>query len=131
MAITLTYAGSTLNLHPDLLWADEFAWSPVSQSAERSVTGALLLQYGTKLSGRPITLQPETPDSAWTSRETLNTLNSWASVAGREMTLSIYGTDFQVVFRHLDSAIDASPVVHYGDIQSADWYSTTLRFMEI
>lgn len=131
MAITLTYNGVTLPLNDDLFWADEFNWSKVSQSKEHSVTGALLLDYGTYLAGRPITLQPETPDSAWISKQTLDALVSWASVAAREFTLSIKGVDYHVVFRQMDGAIDASPVIHYSDSQATDWYSATLRFMEI
>ncbi|WP_240441918.1 hypothetical protein, partial [Pseudomonas aeruginosa] len=38
-------------------WVDEFTWDAVAQEQERSLTGALLVQEGTKLYGRPITLR--------------------------------------------------------------------------
>lgn len=38
-------------------WVDEFTWDAVTQEQERSLTGALLVQEGTKLHGRPITLR--------------------------------------------------------------------------
>ncbi len=38
-------------------WVDEFTWDAVAQEQERSLTGALLVQEGTKLHGRPITLR--------------------------------------------------------------------------
>ena len=39
MSITLTRGSTTLELPPDLLWVNEFRWSEVSQSTERSVPG--------------------------------------------------------------------------------------------
>jgi hypothetical protein len=37
-----------------------------------------------------------------------------------------------VMFRHQDGeAVNASPVVHYSDVVSGDYYRATLRFMEV
>ena len=36
-----------------------------------------------------------------------------------------------VIWRHQDGAIDARPIVDFADVQSTDYYSATLRFMEI
>jgi hypothetical protein len=59
-------------------------------------------------------------------------LRSWAAVAGREMTLTLRGASYQVIFRHQDgAAIEAEPIVHYSDVDGADSYKITLRFMEI
>lgn len=131
MAITLSYGSTTITLHPDLLWEDEHTWTPVQQAAERSITGAMLIEYGVKVAGRNITLQPEDESSAWLSRTTLEALKIAASVPGREMTLSINGTDYSVVFRHLDGPLEARPVVHYNDANPNDWFTVTLRFLEI
>jgi hypothetical protein len=61
----------------------------------------------------------------------LSTLRSWAAVAGRVMNLTIRGVSRSVVFRHHDgSAIEATPIVHYSDVQSADFYLVTLKFQE-
>lgn len=54
MAITL----GALVLPPSLVWADEYAWSPIAQSAtEYTLTGALVLEEAIKRAGRPITLK--------------------------------------------------------------------------
>lgn len=131
MSITLTYLTTTLELHPDLYWADENEWQPVEQEVERTITGALIVSTAQRVGGRPITLRPIDEGSAWMSRQTVETLRSWAAVAGRQMTLTLRGTSFDVIFRHQDGAIEANPIVHYNDVLSTDFYSATLRFMEI
>lgn len=131
MSITLSYNGTTLELNSDMRWPDELSWSPVVQSVERSITGAMLIDYGTRIGGRNITLEPDGDDSGWLPRLTVETLQAWASVAGREMTLGMNGTTYQVIFRQLDGAIEAAPVVFYSDVATTDWYRATLRFLEI
>lgn len=131
MAITLTYDTTTIELDPDLFWTDELQWQPVEQTAQRTVTGALIVSTASRVAGRPITLQPDDESSAWMSRATLDTLQAWASVPGREFLLDIRGTQYDVIFRHQDGpGVEARPVVHFSDVQSGDWYRVTLRFME-
>ena len=67
MAITLQNAGTTLALPPDLIWTDELLWSPVRQSTERSITGALIVDRAVRVGGRAITLQGDgtAPGSTW------------------------------------------------------------------
>ena len=131
MPINLTFGTSVINLSSDLYWSDEHSWTPVVQAAERSITGAMIIDYGTRIGGRNITLQPIDSDSAWIAKSDLETLKAWASVAGREMTLGIHGSNYQVIFRQLDGAIEATPVVFFSDESAGDWYSVTLRFLEI
>lgn len=131
MSITLAYQATTLVLDPDLYWNDEHNWSPVEQSLQRTVTGALIVSNSARVGGRPITLQPIDDSSAWMYRSTLDTLRSWAAVAGREMTLTLRGQSRTVVFRHSETAIEAEPVFHFSDTDANDWYRVTLRFLEI
>lgn len=56
-----TLDGIDLAADPDLAgeqieWIDEWEWDAVAQEQERSLTGALIVQEGVKLYGRPITL---------------------------------------------------------------------------
>lgn len=132
MSITLSDNTTSISLHPDLFWNDENNWNPVEQSVERSITGALIVQTAQRVAGRPITLQPEDNSSAWMTRETLDALRNWAAVPGKQMTLTLRGTDRTVMFRHHDGeAIVATPVVHYSDVVSTDWYRVTIRLMEL
>ena len=134
MSITLQYLAETLPLDPDLFWADENQYSPVEQSVDVGLTGALIIQVDgdTERPGRPITLQPEDERSAWMIRADLDTLNAWGAIAGAVFTLTLRGVGHQVVFRHQDKpAIDAKPVVHYSDVQPEDYYLVTLKFMTV
>lgn len=132
MSIELTYSTTTITLDPDLFWTDEYAWSPVEQTTQRTVSGALIVSVAARAAGRPITLQPEDDSSAWITRDTLETLRSWAAVAGRQMTLTLRGTPYTVIFRHHDgSAVDAVPIQHFSDTDGDDYYRVTLRFMEV
>lgn len=132
MPTTLTYQSTTVTLPDDLYWADEFAWQPVQQTAERTITGALVIQQATRIAGRSITLRPDSEGAAWVSRGVLEELLGWATIPQCEMTLSYRGISTQVIWRHHDGeVIEASPVIHYADALSADWYTATLKFMEI
>lgn len=132
MSITLSAGVTTLTLDPDLLWADEFEWAATEQSVERSVTGALIIQAGTRLAGRPITLQPEDDAAAWMTRADMTQLQAWADAAGQVMTLTLRGVAHHVMFRHHDGgAFSASPVVHFADPDNADWLLVTLRFITV
>lgn len=135
MSITLTFGATALPLSEDFYWSDENAWVPVEQTAQRTVTGALIVSVATRIGGRPVTLVPDDGGgllSGYTKRATLDTLRAWASVPGREMVLNLRGVNMAVIFRHQDgNAIDATPLVHYSDVDAADNYSATLRFMEL
>jgi hypothetical protein len=134
MSISLKYGDDTLPLDPDLYWADENQYSPVQQSVDEGLTGALIIQVDGDADrpGRPITLQPEGDDSAWMIRADLDQLNAWGAIAGAVMTLNLRGVDRSVMFRHQDKpAIDAKPVVHYSDVLDSDYYLVTLKFMTV
>lgn len=130
MSITLSVGAISVALDADLLWADENTWHPVEQSIERSVTGAQIISIGTRIGGRPVTLQPEDDGSAWMTLTQVNQLKTWAGIAGQQMQLTLRGTTRTVIFRHPEP-MEAVPVVHYRDVQDVDWYRLNLRFLEI
>lgn len=135
MSISLTYDTSTVALSEDLYWSDENGWFPVEQSEQRTVTGALIVSTATRIGGRPITLTPQDGSgllSAHMPRATLDILRTWASVPGRQMTLTLRGVTRTVIFRHQDgSPVEASPLVHYSDVDASDWYNVTLKLQEV
>lgn len=131
MSITLTYLSVPVALPADLFWADEHDWQPVEQTVDRSVTGALIVSVAARQAGRPITLRPLADDCAWITRATLHALLAWAAVPGAQMVLTLRGAARNVIWRHQDTAIEATPVRHLSDALDADWYRATFRLQEI
>ena len=131
MSITLADEDTSITLNPDLFWSDEYAWNPVAQAADRSITGANIIQSAALLSGRPITLECQDVSSGWTSRAQVDALRNWAAVAGKRMTLTLRGVVRTVIFRHQDGGFEARPVLHYRDMVAQDFYLVTVRLMEV
>lgn len=132
MATTLSDGTTTVTVHSDLWWSDEHNWWPVEQSVKRSLTGALIVQAAARVAGRPITLEARDDSSAWHSRATIEQLRNWASTPGQQLTLSLLGTSYTVMFRHQDGAgIEATPIIDYSDPGPDDPYRLTLRMMQI
>lgn len=116
MAITL----GTYTL-PNLVWIDEFSWSPIVQSFEYSIEGSLLLTEYSKLAGRPITLvgqQDGNSSSAWMLRSDLLALNSALLVPGAEFLLTLLDTSTHNVtaVRGGDGPIKAVPIPIVGSM---------------
>lgn len=136
MAITLSNGATTLVLPEDLLWTNEFRWSAVSQSTERSLTGALLIDAAARVGGRQITLAGR-EDFGWILRAGLETLRAWASIPEQQFTLTHNGVARTVLFDHgtgeESGAIkQVQPVVDYSDPKPEDPYCTLeLSFLEI
>ncbi len=136
MSCTLTYGATVLDLPEDLLWTNEFRWSRVSQSVERSVTGALLVDVSTRTGGRQITLAGQ-EDSAWILRSGLETLQAWAALPGQQFTLIHNGVARTVIFDHgtaeeSNAIKQVQPVVDFSDPEPTDYYcSLELSFLEV
>lgn len=128
--ITLSDSTTTLPLNPDLYWSDEDTWNPVQQSVERTITGAMDVQVGAMVGGRPITLEPENDESAWMTSAQVAQLRNWAAVPGQELTLTLRDVERTVIFRHQDGGFEARPVVHFRDRLPGDFYLCVIRLME-
>lgn len=134
--------GIDLALPQDLEWVDEFSWSPVQQSIETTLTGALVIQESKQLRGRPITLQGK-DDMGWVQRTTGNTLMQLRDTAGCAMILSyekyvdnVYTGEvlfeYDVMFRHYEPPpLELENVLRYDNFEQTAWYKVrNLRFME-
>jgi len=125
MAITL----GAITLPDGLTWEDEFAWSPVEQSSEYSLTGALIVQEATKLAGRPITLTGQSDGqnyTVWISRTNLLALQAALNVAGASWTLTLHDARTFTVMAAPDP-LDAQPLPVYRSFGPANpdgdhWY---------
>lgn len=112
MALTL----GAITLPDGLIWEDEFTWSPVAQSTEYSLTGALIVQEATKLAGRPITLVGQSSGNqsaaCWISRANLLVLQAALHVTGATLTLTLHDArTFTVGPRENPIEAEARPIV--------------------
>ena len=126
MSITL----DAITLPEDLIWVDEFDWSPRAQKQSYTLTGALVVELGVKQKGRAITLVGG-EQAAWIERSVLVALHAKLTGAGT-MTLTLNDTrTFSVVFAGDANPIQAAPIIDYSTPASADWYSLTLKLMQV
>lgn len=120
---------NALALPGDLIWTDEFQWNPVERATEYAVTGALVVDVGERLAGRPITLE-SMDDGGWVSRTTLLALYSMAGDPDLTMVLTHGdGRTFNVTFA--EPPFEAEQVVAYSDPVGTTWYQLTLRLIEV
>jgi len=123
--------GDVLALPDDLLWVDEHAWTSAVASVSYLLTGALLVESATRLSGRPITLVGP-PDMGWVTRAVVKQLHGWAAAIGARFELTLAdGRLFTVTFRVHETAIEAEPVKGFAARSDNDPYRLTLRLMEV
>lgn len=130
MANTLTNGTTVLTLPDDLMWPDEFSWSAVQAQRSYSVAGALLIDRGVKLAGRPITLQAGV-DYAWATRSVALTLFSWVQQANPALTLSYRGTSYPVDFDRAAQPLEVTQVLEYSNPNTTDSCVLTLRFITL
>lgn len=104
---------------PDgLRWSDEFAWTPVAQATEYSLTGALIVEQATKQAGRPITLVGG-KDFAWLTRSALTSLKTLLNT-GAPMTLTLHDARSFSVLPANEDPLAVSPLPRVRDSGLAD-----------
>lgn len=101
---------AAIELPEDMRWLDEFDWQALAQTEPGyTLGGAVIIQQGTKLAGRPVTLGGEW---IWLARADLLTLQTWADVPELEMTLAHPdGRSFNVCFAR--PALSSIELVHF------------------
>lgn len=103
---------------------EEFDWSPVAQSADYLVSGALLIEEHTRLAGRPITLQGN-----WLTRAQVEVLEALRD-AGGSVSLTWRGVIYTVYWRHGEKPLEARQVFDTSAPSNDELYAVILRFFE-
>lgn len=120
-----------LALHAQYYWSDEYEWSPIKQSEPvYTLSGAMDIQQGTMLAGRPITLDSE---YARIKRSDVQLLQAWASVPEMIMTLTHPdGRTFDVMFA-ATALTDIVDIKNYrpSDKQADDPMTANIHLMTI
>lgn len=131
MAITL----NEVPIPQGCRWADEFTWSPLTQTTEYSLTGALIVHQAEKQAGRPITLVGG-KDFAWLTRSEVASLKALLD-AGEEMTLTLHDSRAFTVLPAGDEPLTVSPLPIVKDSGAADpssdarYVLETLKLIEV
>lgn len=87
MRLTRADTNEALELPEDLRWTNELTWQALGQTnGEYSLSGALIIQQGRRLAGRPITLSG---GWVWIDRATALKLYEWADIPELSMTLTL------------------------------------------
>lgn len=131
--ITLTLAGTTLELSDRLLWVDEYEWTPVVSAVRWGTTGAPQVHVGLRQAGRPITLDGRESE-AWLSRALCDQLNDWHALPDAAFALVIRGQARNVRFDTSQGAgFTATPVWKLldGEHTGETLYRPFFRFLEI
>ena len=115
-----------IQIDDDLEWTDEFEWSPREASAERSITGAMIIEPGPALdTGRPVTLQGS-QERAWHDRATVESLMT-KTESTAPMALTLWdGRQLQVGWRWEDGPLEATELW-----PGAGYFVLTLRLRTV
>lgn len=114
----------------DMVWTDEFNWPVVTKRTEYSLSGALIVDSGMRLAGRPITLAGKA-DGGWIPRATVDALRVLASALPGQYVLTLAdGRSFNVIFAP-DDPIRAEQVVDLSDPGADWWYIATVKLIEV
>ena len=122
---------ASLSLHAQYYWSDEYGWSSLKQSDPvYTLSGAMDIQQGTMLAGRPITL-----DSTYARlhRADVQLLQGWASVPELTMTLTHPdGRTFNVMFA-APALIDIVDIKNYrpADQSPDDPFTANIHLLTI
>ena len=114
-----------------LEWTDEWEWNAIEQQQDRSLSGALILQEGVKLYGRPITLSSN--GGAWFTLAKVRALEALAAAPARVMQLTLpTGSSYHVVWnRAAGPAVQAKPIYRAVAPGADALYELTLRLITV
>jgi hypothetical protein len=138
--LTLSDGTTTLTLDEGLMPSDEYRdWSPVAQSEQWTLSGALVLETWTKQAGAPLTLEG---GALWTriTDAQRQALDLMTDDPGAVLTLTLHDdTEVQVTPRYIDGrrplrvrpepAVGDSPVVDPGS--DTRWIIDAIHFWAI
>ena len=122
----------TVTLPDDLLWINEFNWNPIEQQANRSLSGALLVQEQTLLYGRSIILSGG-QEVGWVKRSTVAEVLALNLVPNRVMVLTLPDNrQFSVIFdRQNGSPIQSQQVIPSAYSDDGYQYYLTLHLLTV
>lgn len=127
---TLTTLTTSIELPEDVWWSDEFAWTPIAESNEFSLTGSLIVDVGTRQAGRPVTLASN-PNGGWVTRAIVMALQAQRDTPQATISLTLADGRTLTVKHDRTRPFEATPVRPASDMTAATSYRITLPLIEI
>lgn len=123
---------NSIELPEDMIWVNEFEFTPIEQNRSRSITGAQIIQEQQKFYGQPITLVAG-PDYAWVRYLDIEGLIFLRNQIGLKMDFThTDGRQFKVMFDHSSGRpVDPKRVSEYGPRDDDTMHSLTLRLITV
>lgn len=116
-----------LNLTSDLLWTDEYNWSPVSQNIEILLTGTLFIEEDVQQTGRPITLVGG-DTFGYVKKSVVDALKVMADTPDTVYTLTLNnGTTYPVKF--VGERFSAKMIAEHNNPDTNYYYTISLFLM--
>ncbi len=121
----------TMTLPDNLLWVNEFDWTPVAQSTDRSLTGSLIVSESLMTYGRSIVLGDG--ENSWLTLADMNTLFALSEIPKKKMLLTLPGgRAFTVIFDQSEGApIEARQVLPLTNPDDSDFYAVVIRLLTV
>lgn len=120
-----------VSLPASLQWKDELTSQSVAQTVKRTLDGSVVVFYGEKTNGIPITLESGN-DHGWVRRSVVESLKALAEQAGSVYQLAIRNQTFNVMFDHAaPPAFTATPIIPFANPTDTDWYRVSLKLITI
>ena len=127
MAISL----GGLDLNPNLIWIDQYNYSPINHVEERTLDGHLFINTSENISGKPITLE-STIDQGWFTYQMINTLGNMSRNINGIYSLIINDFNASVMFRHSDKpALNVIPLIPRLVYKVDDYFYGTIKLITI
>ena len=120
-----------LSLPSGLVWEDEFAFQPATQSVLRTLDGGLVVFSGILAQGRPITLEARI-DQGWLTRSQVEALAMMAGLPGQTFSLDFRNQIWTVMFRHHEPpAFEAESLIYRNNPAPGDFYTGRIKLMTL
>lgn len=123
-----------ITLMDSFQWENEFAWSPIGQTQDRSVTGSFLVQEGLKTYGREIDLLGG-EDAVWASRATIKALKAKEELLNYDFEVTLPdGQVFQCKFNRAGGpSIQTGQVARWEGIpdDNTHYFITKIRLITV
>lgn len=119
-----------IELDDDFQWVNEFSHSPVEQTREHSITGALLIQEGLKLHGRSIELRSN--GGVWTPLAVVRQLEALRNQIVTPMELELPDARLlHVIWDRSNAPLEAEPLERETYPAADSLYLVTLRLLTV